>query len=209
MAKPRSLRLHLIGLVVGVLLPMWVFDGVLLIAWARHEQSAMIAAARTRTHVAAAAIDHELTSLRGRLFLLAGELSLQTNDLSDFHVRARQAFDGMTVILTSPDGREILNTNAQYGVPLPDNPDMAMVRRVVETREAYTGDLTDDPVRRRPAVEIAVPVTRDSRLAYVLSLDVSSTLPSILRQADLPDGWVGAILDRQGRIIGRNRDPDR
>src|SRR5262249_38916003 len=49
----------------------------------------------------------------------------------------------------------------------------------------------------------------DSRPTQVLSLDISSTLPKILGQLELPEGWIASIIDRQGHLIGRSRDPAR
>ena len=194
-------------LIVGVLLPMLVFGGFLVVRATMHEQDAMATLARNQTRIAAAAIEDELDTLRGRLFLLAGSLSLQTSDLSDFHARAKVAFDPMPVVLSSETGEEIVNTSKPYGEPLPDNPDIETIRYVAETRQPRVSGLSRDPITGLPAVTINVPVTRDSRLVYVLSLDISLTLPRILSELELPAGWVAAIFDRQGYIIARNRDP--
>ena len=49
--------------------------------------------------------------------------------------------------------------------------------------------MSTDPETHRLVVTVNVPVTRDSQLAYVLSVDISSTLQRILAVLDLPDGW--------------------
>lgn len=206
---PQSLHTYLVGLIVGVLLPLLGFCGFLVTRSARHEQDAMAMMARDRTRIAAAAIDDELGALRGRLLILAGGLSLQTSDLSEFHRRAGETFSGMMVILSNANGQEIVNTAVTYGEPLPNSPDPATVRAVAESQQPRFSDLSLDPITHPPVITINVPVTRDSHSVYVLSLDISSTLPRILGELDLPDGWVAAIFDRQGRMIGRSRDPDR
>jgi signal transduction histidine kinase len=209
MSAPRSVRTYLVGLIVGVILPLLGFSGFLVIRGAEHEQDVMAMSARNRTRVAAAAIEDKLGTLRGDLFLLAGRLSLETTDLNEFHAWAKETFGAMTVVLNNAAGQEIINTSVPYGEPLPDNPDKATIRYVGETRQPRIADLTHDPITHRPAVTINVPVTRDSRLVYVLSLDISSTLPRLLAELELPAGWVAAIFDRQGSMIGRSRDPDR
>ena len=209
MRAPRSVRTYLVGLIVGVLLPLLGFSGFLVLRSAQREQDAMAAAVRNRTSIAAAAIEDEISSLRGRLFLLAGGLSLQTSDLSEFHARAKAAFGGMTVILSNPAGREIVNSAIPYGETLPEDPDVATVRAVAEQLRPHIADLPRDPVTHRPIITISVPVTRDSELAYVMSLDISSTLPRILGELDLPDGWIAGIFDESGYQIGRSHDPDR
>jgi signal transduction histidine kinase len=209
MRAPRSVRTYLVFLIIGVLLPPLLFGGFLVIRSAEHEQDVMATSVRNRTRIAAAAIEDELDTLRGRLFLLAGRLSLQTSDLNDFHKRAKEEFGAMTVVLSSATGQEIVNTSVPYGQPLPDNPDQAATRYVAETQQPRIGDMSFDPLTHRPAITIDVPVTRDSRLVYVLSLDIMSTLPRLLAELDLPQGWVAGVFDREGHMIGRSFDADR
>lgn len=209
MTRPRSVRTYLIGLILCVVVPLQLFSGGLVLRGARHEQDAMAARARYQTRAAAAAIDDELFALRARLFQLAGRLSLQTSDLDTFHGLARQEFDGLTVTLVGPGGQEILNSGVAYGTPLPTSADLETIRFVVETQTSRLGTLVTDPVTGRPSIAINVPVTRDSQLVYVLSLDVLPVLPELLTRLDLPDGWLASIFDRQGTIVGRTQNPGR
>jgi signal transduction histidine kinase len=209
MHKPRSVHTYLVWLIAGVLLPLLGFSSFLVIRSAQHEQDALAMLARNRSRIAAAAIEDELGSLRGRLFLLAGGLSLQTSDLNEFHTQAKEAFGGMTVVLSSADGKEIVNTSVPYGASLPDNPDQDTIRYVSENVVSRIADLSTDAITHRPVITINVPVTRDSQLVYVLSLDISLTLPRILHELDLPGDWIAGIFDRHGHMIGRSRDPDR
>lgn len=209
MRAPRSVHTYLVGLIVGVLLPLLGFSGFVVMRAAEHEQAVTATLARNRTRLATAAIEDELGTLRGRLFLLAGTLSLQTSDLNEFHTQAKEAFDPMTVVLSNAAGQEIVNTSRPFGEPLPDNPDVATLRYVAASRQSRVADLSRDPITHRPAVTINVPVMRDSQLVYVLSLDILSTLPRILGALDLPEGWIAAIFDREGTMIARSRDPDR
>jgi len=75
--------------------------------------SALALATRNRTRIATAAIGDELGALRSRLFLLAGGLNPQTSDLADFQARAREAFGGMTIILSNAAGAEIVSAKLQ------------------------------------------------------------------------------------------------
>src|SRR6185312_12565041 len=128
MRPPRSVHTYLVGLVIGVLLPLLGFSAFVVIRAAQTERNDMATLARNRTRIAAAAIEDEIGALRARLFLLAGGLSLQTSDLSEFHARAREAFGPLTVVLSSASGREIVNTGLPYGETLPDNPDLESMR---------------------------------------------------------------------------------
>jgi signal transduction histidine kinase len=209
MRPPLSVRTYLIGLIAGVLLPLMALSGFLVLRAAEREQDTMAQTVKSRTRLAAAAIESELGSLRARLFLLGGGLSLETSDLVSFHARAKEAFGAMTVILSDPNGQEIVNTSMPYGDGLPENPDHATLRAVARSRRPKIGELVTDPVSHRPTIIIAVPVTRDSKLVYVLSLDIFSDLPRIIGDLDLPKGWVAAIFDRRGTMIGRDKNAER
>jgi signal transduction histidine kinase len=184
------------------------FCGFLVLRSAEREQDAIAAAARNRTRIAATVIEDEIGALRARLFLLAGGINLQTTELSEFHARAKAAFGGMTVILSSTTGAEIVNTDLPYGAPLPSVPDPGAIRLVVNELRPHVGDLPQDQITHKPVIMINVPVTRDGQPAYVLSLDITSTLPRILGELDIPKGWIAAVFDPQGYQIGRSIDPD-
>ena len=206
---PRSAGTYLFGVIAGVCLPLLIFSSVLVIRAARHEQDVTAASAQFRTRLAADAVQDRLASLRANLLLLAGSLNVRSSHFSEFHARAVETFEGRTIVLSAPDGQQLVNTSVPYGTPLPIALDPGALRRVLSTRQPYVDDLSVDPLTNKPAVTINVPVTRDGRPVYVLSLDISKVLPAILHDLDLPDGWVGTVFDRQGLIIARTRDPDR
>jgi len=208
MHAPRSVRTYLVGLIFGVLLPLLGFSAFLVIRSAEREQDAIAAAARNRTRIAATVIEDEISALRGRLFLLASGISLRTSDLNEFHDRAKAAFGGMTVILSSSTGEEIVNTSLPFGAPLPNTPDPGAVQFVANQYRPHVADAPRDATTHRPAITINVPVTRDGLPVEVLSLDITSTLPRILGELDIPKGWIAAVFDPQGYQIGRNVDPE-
>src|SRR5690242_20641313 len=70
-----SVRAHVIGLILVILTPLLAFSAFLVLRSAANEQDFMAATVRERTREAAAAIDHELGSLRTRLFMLAASHS--------------------------------------------------------------------------------------------------------------------------------------
>ncbi len=207
MRAPRSVHTYLVWLIAGVLLPLLAFSSFLVIRSATHEQDALATLARNRSRIAAAAIEDQLSSFRARLFLLAGGLSLQTSDLNEFHKQAKATFGDMTVILSSATGKEIVNTSVPYGEILPAYPDLDTIHKVAETQRSWiSGQVYGEG---HAGATISVPVTKDSNLVYVLSLDISSTLPRVLNELELPDGWIAGIFDGHGYMIARSRDADR
>jgi signal transduction histidine kinase len=209
MNRPRSVRTYVIGLIAVLLLPSIAFSGFLVIRSAEHEQTLMRNTVRDRTRATATAIDNEINAWRSRLFIVAGGISQESADLSAFQARAAESFPGMTVVLSHPNGREVLNTEVPFGESLPDNTDVEAVQTVVLTERPYVADLITDPVTHRPAATLSIPVMRRDDLVYVLSLNLLPVLPGILAELDLPPGWIAAVIDRTGTTIARNHDADR
>ncbi len=191
-------------------MPLLAFGAFLVLRSAAHEQEFMAATVRERTREAAAAIDHELGSLRTRLFMLAVSHSLQSGDLAAFRAEAVAAVtpDGLTLTLVDPDGQELINTRAGPEARLPMTQDPEAIRRASETHLPDVSDLTRDALTGEWCVAINVPVFRDGGLAYLLSLNIAPLLPHMLSDLHLPGNWLVNVADRQGNTIARSRDAD-
>ncbi len=211
MSSPLSVRTCVVGLILVVVVPLLAFSAFLVIRSAEHEQEIMANTVRERTQAAAATIDHELSLLRARLFVVAGSKYLQTGDLAAFHAQASQATreDGLNLVLSDLTGQEVVNTRVPFGEKLPVTTAPDTIRRIVATGQPDISDFTTGAVSRKPVIAIAVPVFRDDRLAYVLSLNIASRLPEILAQLDLPTDWIVTITDRRGYTLARSREADR
>jgi signal transduction histidine kinase len=200
----------LAGLILAVVVPLLAFSGFLVLRSAEHEQALMGEAVRERAQAAAATIDYDLSQLRAHLFMLAGARSLQTDDLAAFHAYATDFArdDGLYVRLYDVTGRELVNTAIPYGRPLPATADVDAIRQVVATGRPKVSDVTIGPRDNELSVGLNVPVMRDGKPAYVLSYDIAPRIPSLLEQLDLPPGWILALTDDRGYVLGRNRDVD-
>jgi signal transduction histidine kinase len=198
------------GLILAVVVPLLAFSSFLVLRSAQHEQALMAEVVRERAQAAAATIDYDLSLLRARLFILAGARSLQTDDLAAFHVDATNFArdDGLYVSLYDETGRQLVNTGIPYGRPLPTTPDVEAIRQVVATGRSNVSDLAGGRNGNELSIAVNVPVMRDGKPVYVLSYDVVPRIPSLLDQLNLPPGWVLAVVDDRGYVLGRNRDVD-
>jgi signal transduction histidine kinase len=211
-ASRRTIRSHMVGLVLGVVVPLLAFSAFLVLRSAQNEQEIVASTVREAASTTAATIDHELSLLRARLFILAGSRHLQTGDFAAFHAQAGEAVKdggGPNVILSDPTGQEIADTRVPFGNQLPVTADLDGIGRVVATAQPVISDLVISAVTGRPVIAISVPVFRDERLAYVLSLDIAPCMPRILSTLRLPPDWLVAVSDRKGYTIARSRDADR
>jgi signal transduction histidine kinase len=206
-----SVASHMIGLILAIVTPLLLFSALLVLRSALHEQEVTGNAVRERTREAAAALDHELGTLRTRLFLLASSQYLHAGDLAAFHAEATDFVkeDGLTVVLSDLNGQEVVNTRVAFGHQLPVTNNMDAIRHATATGQPYVSNLTRGALTGDFLIAINVPVLRSGKVAYVLSLNIAPILPRLLASLHLPSEWIVTISDREGYTIARDREADR
>lgn len=207
---PFAVRTHVFGLILVTLLPLLAFSAFMVIRSAEHEQEILASAVQDRTRAAARDIERELSNLRSQLFVVANADELEPGNFAALYARASASLGqrGMAVVLSQPDGKEVLDTRMPLGAALPDNPDREAIRRVADTGVPYVSDLTVSPVTHAPDVMINVPLMQQGKVAYVASLDVMPSVEAILARQQLPPSWIATISDRRGYTLARTRDPE-
>jgi hypothetical protein len=197
---PFSVRTHVFGLILVTLLPLLAFSAFLVIRSAEHEQEILAADVQDRTRATARDIERELGNLRSQLFLVVNAGDLQPGNFAALYARATAALGqrGMAVVLSQPDGTEVLDTRLPLGAALPDNPDRDAIRQVALSAVPYVSNLTIDPVTRAPEVMIHVPLMQQGKVAYVASLNVMPSLEAVLARQQVPASWIATISDRRG-----------
>jgi signal transduction histidine kinase len=205
-----SVRTHIVSLILVIVAPLLAFSAFLVLHSAASEQDVMAADVRARTREAVAAIDHELSALRSRLFVLAGSRHLQAEDFLGFaHAIEPLKAEGLGVALSDSDGRELVNTSAPPGEPLGMAADPASIRHVVATLQPDVADFARDTTTGAPSVAISVPVPGNGRSTHVLTFNIAPLLPRMLADLHLPPDWIVTIGDRAGTTIARSRDAAR
>ena len=206
---PFSVRTHVLGLILVTLLPLLAFCAFLVIRSAEHEQELLAATVQDRTRAAARDIEREIGNLRSQLFIIANAGERQPGNFAPLYARATAALGhrGLALVLSEPDGKEVLDTSQPLDAPLPDNPDRQAVRQVADSGMPYVSDLTVNPVTHAPVVMIHVPVMQKGKVVYVASLDVMPSLEQILARQQLPAAWIATIDDRHGYTLARTLDP--
>ncbi len=205
--SPLSVRTHVLGLILVILLPLLAFSAFLVIRSAEHEQQLLAATVQDRTRAAARDIERDLGNLRSLLFVVANTGELQPGNFAALYARASTALGqrGLALVLSEPDGKEVLDTHLPLDASLPDNPDLPAIRQVADSGLPYVSDLALSPATHRPAVMIHVPAMQNGKVAYVASLDVMPSLETILVRQQLPPDWLATIVDRNGYTLARSR----
>ncbi|MCW2245920.1 signal transduction histidine kinase/CheY-like chemotaxis protein [Azospirillum fermentarium] len=133
--------------------------------------------------------------------------------MARFHTQARQVVEHfgepVNIILADVSAQQLVNTYREFGQPLPRRGSPESVERVFATGKASVSDLYIGSISKRPLVSIDLPVMRDGRVIYVLSMSIPAVrLGEILLRQRLPDGWLGGLLDTRGIIAARTFKPE-
>lgn len=146
---------------------------------------------------------------------LAALPSLDQPDLERFRTEALRIAQGhplMEVIsLADPSGTQQLNTLHPLGEPLGPVDDRNGFEEALRTKRPAIGRVgAFGPASGKRLLSIAVPVIRDDRVRFVLTLGLPpSRIQEILREAGAPKGWVGVIVDALGNVVARSDGGDR
>lgn len=208
-----SLKTSLLILTVVCVLPTagisaWLLHSNIELRRTQAEQSTLLLARQV-----VADLESELAAIESALWVLAAAPELQNGDLIGFHTRAKDALVAGSVynyILTDRQGHQLLNTLRPVGSALPTTGTPSELAQVFEADRAVLTNLFIGPVTRRPAIAMGVPVRVAGEVRYSLNIGLApERINQLLQRQSLPDGWLIAVLDRSGTIVGRSREAER
>ena len=155
------------------------------------------------------AIDRELSSAQAALQALATSPSLDAHDLRAFHAQAIEvlhARPGNVLVAADTSLDQVINTGLPFGAALPRHGNAEQVRHVFATARPQVSDLYVGPTVNRLLSSVDVPVVRDGRVRYVLSMQYfGERLGAILERQRAPPGATVTIYDGKARIVWSSR----
>src|ERR1700736_328016 len=160
-------------------------------------------------------VEQELHARMVALQLLAFSRTLRAADLTEFRAQAEavvaQQFPGSNIIVLREDGQQLMNTILPPDAHLPIRRNLETTKQVFATGEPAVSNLFQGAVGGRQVVAIDVAVKRDDgSVAYVLSVNPRlDDFAELIRQQQLPEGWVITVYDRTGVIVARMPSPGR
>ena len=159
-------------------------------------------------------LDRELVAIESGLHVLATSEHLKNGNLRMFHQIARAALSSQTAynyVLIDRQGRQVINTLRPFGMPLPQSGSSPQLDAVFTTGQTVLSDLFTGPLTGQPILAMGVPVRdKDGQIIYSLNVGLlPQQLSLLLQRQPLPDGWLAAIIDSSGTIIGRSREAER
>ncbi len=197
-------------LALAALVPLVAFAAVLGGVLVRQQQGAIGRDLVERADRIAAEVDRELRTqvdllaALARLPLLDGPVD--TAAFASYAERVRRGQPlWLAVSLSDPRGTRLVDAPEPIGGRQGGEViDKASHAQVVEGRDPLIGRMLRGS-RGRPAFAIRVSVLRDDKVVGVLSAVVGpDAVRDILLGARLPPGWIGAIVDDEGRIVARS-----
>ena len=204
-----SISARLILLVLALALPLnLVIAGVIwgLISRANDAQrTSLLYAARS----IAAGVDAELDKFIALAKSLARSPELLDDNLDAFEAEARREFpkgEGAWVVVADVNGRQLINTLAQSGEPLPPRNPHAIEaqQRAFATGSIVISDAVRSSIAQDWVANIEVPIFKNGQPFRGLAVGIRGRefLP-LLSVRDIPNNWLASIIDSQGRFIAR------
>lgn len=203
--RTRPIRQLLVALVLIMQLPALAAFAALLVSHYRAQREEVIEEMVERARGIAVGVRETQQAVERALNGLSAEAPREDGGLAQFHARLQQevrqgTFD--SAALVAPDGRQVLNTRLPIGEPLPRVGPGAM--RPFTTGRLTVIDLTTSKITGRPVTGLGIPVLDGHRIAYSLDATLEATrFRDLLRRQQLPEGWILAIIDNEGRIVAR------
>ncbi|HEY9603742.1 MAG TPA: sensor histidine kinase, partial [Allocoleopsis sp.] len=203
-------------LVVGSLLPVVLFSVAVVHRLSHQEQAASEKRALLAARNLSETVEREISGTVRTLQALASSEELHKGDLKTFHNEAKRVAQAqatwVSVILLSPDGRQLVNTRHPFGTRLPSVIEPESLQRVIKTHQPTVGNLRRGKLEPNiVAIPVRIPVMRDNKLQYILTaiLTQKALAKVVDEQTTLEGEWTRTVVDGQGIVIARTRNPDR
>lgn len=210
-ARPWAFSVpQLLALVtIATLAPMIIFGATALFLWDRNERSADLARLSAHADSLAQAVDREIGGYRELVEGIANSPDLQYGQITSFWRSARgiaQHIGGQFALITR-DMQQVANTNAEIDTPLPMARATEEVTQVFRTGQTLTTNFETRAVSGETQFTILAPARHEGEVRYVLGYaPPKDAIQSIVAQTYRPDGWLAAVLDRNGTIVARSHD---
>ncbi|HYG90783.1 MAG TPA: ATP-binding protein [Azospirillum sp.] len=206
--RAKPLRLHLVLLVLGTLLPLILMGGWLIVRDAEARRQELRQHLAETARALSLALDKQLEVSFATLRTLGHVRSITEGDFSRFAeiaagvLRERPEWD--SVLLLDQAGRQLVNLSAPPGAPLPGVADPEVVERVLRTGAPAVSNLYVGAALKRPQLLVAAPVFSDDAVKYVIAANLQpDRLSELLLPWAAPDRWVGSVVDGNGMVIAQ------
>ena len=210
MQRPHSIRTRLIWLIAVSVLPLLALSGWLAASRAEAERQGIEARRFDLVNNLTFLIEREISHIEGVLLGLSTSPELGSGDFATFRRQAEtvvaSAELGVIAVLDKT-GQQLVSTDLADGQPLPKRDDLTPIQAAFDGQNVVS-QLTEGTASKRPVILITIPVRRDGQIVYALSAGLfPERLTKLFAEAGIPVNWTSAVVDRNGRFIARNLNP--
>ena len=206
------IRSRLLLLVLAVLIPAFIAAAMGIGYIYKKALESQHENMRETTRAWALLLDKEFAKREAILQVLALSPALRNGDLKSFYDQAKTVASGWenVIVLADTNGQQLLNTRLPLGAAgLPKSASHADLRSRYGPGATIMSNLYFAPIGKSHSFSVQVPVTIDGRIAYYLSMgSFASQLQSVFKGQNMPSDWHGSILDRNGVVVARSREPE-
>lgn len=208
-----SLPLRLALLIAGTMLPLIIFAAGIVYHEHMRARDAAFEHVLETVRGMRLVLDSEMQSLTSALQVLALSQALQRDDLEGFRrdvdVFVSQYPENVAVSLAERSGRQLINTQAQPGQPLPPRSNRDALEQVFRTGAPAYSKLVTGSVSGRLIVTVDVPVYRNGEVVYDIGFAPALiSFQRIIAQQRPSAEWTVAIFDQTGVNFARIPNPE-
>jgi len=200
------IRAYLYLMAAAIMIPVVLFAGLALRLLQQAESDAAQAELAQAARRVALLIQDELADTEIHLRELATSPALAAGDLAAFREEAVNTPHGTStwIVLLDEEGRQLVNTVAPAGTPLPPEPAAPNVAVLFSQQRSLATDLMPGRVSGRLMTYLAVPVQSGGR-RYALAAGFSNEhFRPHMGPDSVPADWQADLLDRKGKLIASN-----
>lgn len=206
----RNISSHLLGIVVTALVSMALIAVGLVTYTLSRQRDFAEAEMSVTARALSVALDQQLLVTRAALESIGASVSEGGGPEQLRRIaRTVQAMhpNWSAVSLRDAAGATLFSTAVPYGTPAPHPADVStQIAEVIESGHPQVTGLMYDPVSKTPVAAVLVPVQAgDGRRLALVAEVAASKWEDLLRNQQIPAGWVAGIVDRTGIVIARTR----
>ncbi len=207
-SRPRSIAIYLFVLALVALVPAFAFSAVLLQRNNEAQERVVETLITGSTRSIMQAVDREVFANISTLKVLATTPTLELGDLGAFYSQIKTALQGTStyVFVLDADFNTIMSTRTEFGAPPVPSTDPTTARKALDTGDTVVSGLVTGSISGHKVFNALYPVTSGVLAPVVLGISRdAATLEAALLSDKLPDGWMVAMVDRAGTIIGSSQ----
>lgn len=211
--NPLPLRIRLLVLVAGTLVPMLVLTAAVIFQnYERAEDATTEQVLQVARSIMVAA-DRELQNQVAALEVLALAPSLRSGDFASFGADAERFLtrfpEGTTIAVAGADGTQYFSSYPGVSTALVRPEVLESIGAVFAGRGAQVSNVYLSRRTGEPTFAVTVPVIRGGAVLFAIAFNPPrSTFDEFLRRLDLPQSWEIAILDRAANHVSRRHALD-